>query len=84
MHILVNENKILYKINFVISKFMWNALLNLGREYSVPWDAMKQVGCYCDAGYRGPACELQECPSGPDPIDGYVPPLAENSFIMDL
>jgi hypothetical protein len=23
------------------------------------------------AGYRGPACELQECPSGADPLDGY-------------
>lgn len=36
-----------------------------------PWDAMKHVGCFCDAGYRGPACELQECPSGTDPLDGY-------------
>ena len=43
----------------------------LGRDYSKPWDSMKQVGCYCDAGYRGPACELQECPSGSDPLDGY-------------
>jgi len=30
-----------------------------GRTYSVPWDAMKHVGCYCDAGYRGPSCEFQ-------------------------
>ena len=29
------------------------------------------LGCFCDAGYRGPACELQECPSGMDPLDGY-------------
>lgn len=42
-----------------------------GRTYSAPWDAMKEVGCLCDAGYRGPSCELQECPSGNDPLDGY-------------
>lgn len=41
------------------------------RTYNTPWDAMKHVGCFCDAGYRGPACELQECPSGTDPLDGY-------------
>lgn len=42
-----------------------------GRTYDTPWDNMKHVGCFCDAGYRGPACELQECPSGTDPLDGY-------------
>jgi hypothetical protein len=42
-----------------------------GRVYSAPWDAMKHVGCICDAGYRGVSCELQECPSGPDPLQGY-------------
>ena len=42
-----------------------------GRVYSAPWDAMKHVGCLCDPGYRGPACDQQECPSGPDPLDGY-------------
>mmetsp|Transcript_1538 Transcript_1538/g.4366 ORF Transcript_1538/g.4366 Transcript_1538/m.4366 type:complete len:304 (+) Transcript_1538:14-925(+) len=42
-----------------------------GRTYTQPWDAMKHVGCFCDAGYRGPACDLQECPSGTDPLDGY-------------
>lgn len=41
------------------------------REYTKPWDAMKHVGCYCDAGFRGPSCEFQECPSGSDPLDGY-------------
>mmetsp|Transcript_8987 Transcript_8987/g.6326 ORF Transcript_8987/g.6326 Transcript_8987/m.6326 type:complete len:281 (-) Transcript_8987:143-985(-) len=41
------------------------------RTYSAPWDAMKHVGCICDKGYRGPSCDLQECPSGTDPLDGY-------------
>ena len=42
-----------------------------GRRYDTPWDNMKHVGCFCDTGFRGPACELQECPSGTDPLDGY-------------
>ena len=42
-----------------------------GRTYDAPWDAMKHVGCLCDAGYRGPACDFHECPSGSDPLDGY-------------
>jgi hypothetical protein len=42
-----------------------------GLTYDTPWDAMKHVGCECDKGYRGPACEFQECPSGPDPLDGF-------------
>ena len=42
-----------------------------GRVYDAPWDAMKHVGCLCDAGYRGPACDQQECPSGADPLAGY-------------
>jgi len=42
-----------------------------GRTYNAPWDAMKHVGCFCDAGFRGPDCSLQECPSGTDPLDGY-------------
>eukprot|EP00349_Pseudokeronopsis_sp_Brazil_P004997 CAMPEP_0202962216 /NCGR_PEP_ID=MMETSP1396-20130829/6314_1 /ASSEMBLY_ACC=CAM_ASM_000872 /TAXON_ID= /ORGANISM="Pseudokeronopsis sp., Strain Brazil" /LENGTH=302 /DNA_ID=CAMNT_0049682635 /DNA_START=59 /DNA_END=968 /DNA_ORIENTATION=+ len=42
------------------------------RTYSAPWDAMKEVGCFCDKGYRGPACDLQECPTGTDPLDGLV------------
>lgn len=41
------------------------------RMYSKPWDSMKSVGCLCDAGFRGPSCEFQECPSGQDPLDGY-------------
>eukprot|EP01040_Poterioochromonas_malhamensis_P010823 gene10824-11797_t len=32
---------------------------------------MKAVGCFCDVGYRGSACEFQECPSGSDPVNGY-------------
>ena len=42
-----------------------------GRTYTTPWDAMKHIGCLCDAGYRGPSCEFRECPSGPDPLGGY-------------
>ncbi len=30
-----------------------------GRNYSVPWDAMKLWGCVCDKGYRGPDCSQQ-------------------------
>jgi len=41
------------------------------RVYDSPWDAMKAIGCLCDAGFRGPSCEFQECPSGADPLDGY-------------
>jgi hypothetical protein len=41
------------------------------RVYDAPWDAMKAIGCLCDAGFRGPSCEFQECPSGSDPLDGY-------------
>jgi hypothetical protein len=42
-----------------------------GRVYDKAWDALKQMGCLCDAGYRGPSCEWQECPSGEDPLQGY-------------
>jgi len=42
-----------------------------GRNYSEPWDAMKSVGCLCDAGFRGPSCLQVECPSGPDPLAGF-------------
>lgn len=41
------------------------------RSYQKPWDSLKQVGCLCDIGYRGPSCELRECPSGKDPLLGY-------------
>lgn len=44
---------------------------NAERTYDAPWDALKQVGCVCDAGYRGPACEFKECPSSADPLNGY-------------
>jgi len=41
-----------------------------GQTYTQPWDAMKQTGCVCDVGYRGPDCSLQECPNGPDIMMG--------------
>jgi len=44
---------------------------NAGRIYDTPWDAYKHIGCVCDSGYRGPACELVECPSLTDPQGGY-------------
>ena len=33
------------------------------RVYSAPWDAMKHVGCFCDAGYRGEHTKLFFSPS---------------------
>ena len=45
---------------------------NAGRVYSAPWDAMKAIGCQCDAGYRGSDCSLQECPSTADPLEGLT------------
>ena len=42
-----------------------------GRIYDAPWDAAKTVGCLCDKGYRGSTCDLEECPSGEDPLGGY-------------
>jgi DNA-binding beta-propeller fold protein YncE len=45
--------------------------VHASRLYATPWDALKQIGCVCDSGYRGPSCEFQECPSGPDPLAGY-------------
>jgi hypothetical protein len=41
------------------------------RTYETPWDADKQVGCVCDAGFRGPDCRLVECPSGADVLKGF-------------
>lgn len=40
------------------------------KEYSTPWDALKQQGCICDIGSRGPDCSLRECPSGDDVMGG--------------
>ena len=42
-----------------------------GFVYDAPWDAMKIWGCVCDAGFRGPDCSLQECPSLSDPFGGF-------------
>ena len=38
--------------------------------YDSPWDAVKQIGCKCDIGYRGPDCSRKECPSGVDVMGG--------------
>merc|ERR1712146_752271 len=40
------------------------------KTYSSPWDALKEVGCVCDLGARGPDCSLEECPSGSDVLLG--------------
>ena len=42
-----------------------------GRTYDLAWDAEHAMGCQCFQGYRGIACELKECHSGPDPLGGY-------------
>jgi hypothetical protein len=42
-----------------------------GRTYELPWDANKHTGCFCDPGYRGAACEQQECPTSADVIGGF-------------
>jgi hypothetical protein len=42
-----------------------------GKIYSAPWDSEKESGCFCDVGFRGPACDQQECPSGSDPLGGH-------------
>lgn len=39
--------------------------------YKNAYDARKQFGCACDAGFRGPDCSQIECPSGKDPMGGY-------------
>ena len=41
------------------------------RQYDTPWDANKHTGCFCDPGYRGAACEQQECPTTNDVIGGF-------------
>jgi hypothetical protein len=38
--------------------------------YTMAWDSDKHFGCKCDAGFRGPDCSLQECPSDYDPLFG--------------
>jgi hypothetical protein len=34
------------------------------------YDSRKQMGCFCDAGFRGPDCAQIECPSGEDIMGG--------------
>jgi len=47
------------------------SLADLASEtYTTAWDADKAMGCYCDTGFRGPDCSLQECPSGVDVLLG--------------
>merc|ERR1711924_432644 len=46
------------------------ARLRSPKTYSEPWDALKEVGCVCDLGARGPDCSLEECPSGSDVLLG--------------
>ena len=41
-----------------------------GHTYNYAWDSEKHFGCKCDAGFRGPDCSLQECPSDYDPLFG--------------
>jgi hypothetical protein len=41
-----------------------------GKVYATPWDAVKQQGCVCDIGFRGPDCSLRECPSDADVMGG--------------
>lgn len=35
-------------------------------EYT-DWDADRIVGCVCEEGWTGPACDLMTCPLGDDP-----------------
>jgi len=41
-----------------------------GKKYVTPWDSLKQQGCICDIGFRGPDCSLRECPSDADVMGG--------------
>jgi len=41
-----------------------------GKTYDTPWDSVKQQGCICDIGSRGPDCSLRECPSDADVMGG--------------
>lgn len=39
-----------------------------GSTYNSAWDQDMNMGCLCDAGWRGPDCTQRECPSGADPL----------------
>jgi hypothetical protein len=47
-----------------------NAAGSLGLGDYKAFDADGQMGCKCDAGFRGADCSQIECPSGPDPLKG--------------
>jgi hypothetical protein len=53
------------------------------RMYTTPWDAMNHVGRVCDVGYRGPACDQQECPSG-KPIPSMDTETRPNAIALDV
>jgi len=54
------------------------------------WDAEKEFGCKCDSGYRGPACDMVECPSFTDPMWGCgggpcnAATSTSGNYILDL
>ncbi len=43
------------------------AAADSGNVYEL-WDRQSSMGCVCDSGYFGPACEFRYCKSGYDPI----------------
>ena len=37
-------------------------------QYNGAWDSDLMFGMRCDDGFRGPLCDVIECPSGADPL----------------
>jgi len=51
----------------------WDAIAEFDQTtitYSSAWDADKSHGCYCDSGFKGADCSMQECPTSTDPMGG--------------